>query len=210
MTKAQTKRKTRQFVDQNPIEAFRDIAGGVAGSVKKDLVDKSLESFWQQFSGQKTEQPQAHLSGDLTPGMGIDIRETVRAVDQVEPGLDYHRAVRTAEVRITRENEGELQQKIAQIQFELKKLVQSSRELQVIFKEVTVETAPVKPGKYHLHFLEWLLSVIRQARLKVDESRSWLATAHQKRSKQKYWAMFKKHGTTFGLSSERVVSTQTG
>lgn len=210
MTRTQTKRKTRQFIDQNPIESVRDIAGGVAGSLKNDVASKSLESFWKQFLGQKTEQPQEHFSGDLTPGVEIDIRETIKAIERVEPGLDYHREVKTAEIRIVRENEGELQKKIAQIQFELKKLVQSSRELQVIFKEVTVETAPVKPGKYHLHFLEWLLSIIRQARLKVDESKSWLATAYQKRAKKQYWAMFKKHGTSFGLSSERVVSTQTG
>lgn len=210
MTKTQTKRKTRQFVDQNPVEAFRDIGGGVAGSLKNDVVKESLESFWNQFLGQKTEQPQRNFSGDLTPGMEVDFTETIKTVDRVEPGLDYHREVKTAEIRITRENEGELQKKIAQIQFELKKLVHSSRELQVIFKEVAVETAPAKPGKYHLNFLEWLLSVIRQARLKVDESRSWLATAYQKRAKRQYWAMFKKHGTTFGLSSERVVSTQTG
>ncbi|MBI1919240.1 hypothetical protein HYS29_01490 [Candidatus Microgenomates bacterium] len=172
-----------------------------------------MDSLWSQFLGGKTpEQTGVELTGDLTPGQDLDllqIKET-KVQEPVLPGFDYHREVRTAEVRVIQEDEGQLKQRITQIQIELKKLAASSKELQVAFKEVTVEQTPVKAGKYHLNFFEWLFNVIRQARVKIDESKSWLTAVYQKRAKRQYWNMFKKHGTTFGLSSERVVATQTG
>src|SRR3989344_5698474 len=68
----------------------------------------------------------------------------------------------------------------------------------------------VNPGKYHVSFFEWVLLLVRQARMKVEDSSAWLGAFKSKKAKKQYWSMFKKHGTTFGLSNERVVSTQTG
>lgn len=215
-TRTLNKKRSKQYIDKNPVESFRDIGTGVVGSLKNDVLFGSAESFWKQFLGGKTEAQEERFSGELTPGEEIDIAQIQETVKSYEtgsaslPGLDYHREIRTFEIKAVRENEGELQKKIAQIQFELKKLVQSSQEVKAIFKQVTVERVPERPGKYHLNFFEWLLSVIKQARLKIDESKSWLATFYARRAKRQYWAMFKKHGTTFGLSSERVVATQTG
>lgn len=207
MAKQAPARKTiKQYIDQNPIEAIRSIGGGVVRSVKDDVMADSVDTFWEQFLGREKKE---QLSGDLTEGVEIDLRETKVEIPKI-PGIDYHREVRTAEVKVIRENEAELRERIAHIQLELKKLIQSSRELQVVFKQVTVETVPAKPGTYHQNFFEWLLSIIKQARFKVDESKSWLTTFYAKRAKRQYWAMFKKHGTTFGLSHERVVATQTG
>ena len=78
------------------------------------------------------------------------------------------------------------------------------------FKEVTMETVPAKPGVYHVNFFEWLFSLIKGIREKIEDSCVWLRAFQSKKSKRGYWAMFKKHGTSFGLSSERVVATQTG
>lgn len=208
----QAKKRTKQYADKNPVEAFRDIGVGVVSSVKNDVVTGSIGALWEQFLGGGREEriPGKQFSGDLTPGTELDLTKTRRIEDYVEPGINYHREMRTAEVKIIRENETELQKKIAQIQYELKKLTQTSSELQVAFKEITIERAPVKPGKYHLNFFEWLLSVIKTARMKVDESKSWLTIFYSRRAKRQYWSMFKKHGTTFGLSHERVVATQTG
>ena len=86
----------------------------------------------------------------------------------------------------------------------------TSQELQAQFKDVSLIEVPEDPGKYHLTFLEWILDTIRKARLKVEDSGAWLEAFYTKKAKRGYWNMFKKHGTTFGLSGERVVSTQTG
>ena len=77
--------------------------------------------------------------------------------------------------------------------------------------KIKVEQLPKKSGIYHIRFFEWLLGVVKQLRMKVEEGRAWLATfTNRKKKKMGYWNMYKKHGTTFGLSHERTLSTQTG
>ena len=77
-------------------------------------------------------------------------------------------------------------------------------------KEVAVEQHAVTPGKYHKSFFSWLLSIIRNARMKVEDSGAWLAAMHSKKKSREYGAMAKKHGTTFTLNNERNVATQVG
>ena len=92
-------------------------------------------------------------------------------------------------------------------------LAASSKELEIQFKDVVVEQRIVKPGKYHQSFFEWMLIIVKTARMRVEDAGTWLSVMHGKKNKrhsQNYWQMFKKHGTTFGLSNERVVATQTG
>lgn len=77
--------------------------------------------------------------------------------------------------------------------------------------KVKLEKAPKKTGIYYIRFLEWLLTVVKQLRLKVEEGQAWLNTFTQrKKKKMGFWGMYKKHGTTFGLSNERSLATQSG
>lgn len=128
----------------------------------------------------------------------------------IETVINYSRDIlKNSEHAMLGENR-EMQQNIREIQDELRKLLQSSKVLQMEFAQVAVEQAPVEVGKYHTNFFEWMLIVLRQAREKVEDSGAWLSTVKGKNAKKGYWGMFKKHGTTFGLSNERSVSTQTG
>jgi hypothetical protein len=71
--------------------------------------------------------------------------------------------------------------------------------------------APKEVGKYHQNFFEWVLIQIQQARVRVEDSSSWLGAVNKKGQGQKgYGGMFKKHGTNFGMSNQRSVATQTG
>ena len=80
-------------------------------------------------------------------------------------------------------------------------------------KEVQVATmqSVVNPGNYHRNFFETLRNLIQTLRLKVTESRNWVAASNA-RAKQKkgYWAQAKTSGTKFTLSSERYMVTSTG
>ncbi len=76
--------------------------------------------------------------------------------------------------------------------------------------KVKVEQMPPKAGIYYLRFLEWLITVVRELRMKVEDGKAWLQTFNQRKKKVGYWKMYKKHGTTFGLSHERTLATQTG
>ncbi len=118
--------------------------------------------------------------------------------------MDYGRKASQREV-------SEMSQQIQEILQELKKLINSSQVMRMQFVEVAVERVPVEVGKYHVNFFEWMLIVIKQAKQKVDDAGVWLSTVKGKNGKKSgYWDMFKKHGTSFGLSNERAVATQVG
>src|SRR3989344_5629978 len=128
----------------------------------------------------------------------------------VEAGINYTAEIVHAQRRIAHQENQEMKAQIDQIVFELKHLAKSSTILEAEFREVVVEQRIEKPGKYHVSFFEWMLSVVKSARMRVEDSGAWLALFKSKKKQRGYWQMFKKHGTSFGLSNERVVSTQTG
>lgn len=188
----QDKKQQKNFISQNPLESLENIIQGTVSQVFGIEPQKS--------------QPQKE-SGELHEGEALDLRKAKDAA--IEPGINYGREIVNVERTTSRKAEHTMQGRIEEILFEIKKLVSSSQELEAQFKDVVVETPIVKPGKYHENFFEWVFSVIKTARMRIEESTGWLSAMHSKKDK-KYWAMFKKHGTTFGLSNERVVSTQTG
>ncbi len=191
--------KKRQFVADNSIEALLNLGSAMVDQIKGD------------FDGQK---PQG---GDLAEGQEIHLKKTPSVEDRkeakqmpdIDPGIDYRREILYGE-RTIQEDSREIETKIQEIIIELKRLTQTSAVLQAEFKEVTVEQRIEKPGKYHLSFFEWVLIMVRSARIKVEDSGAWLEMFKSKKAGKQYWNMFKKHGTTFGLSNERVVATQTG
>jgi hypothetical protein len=90
-------------------------------------------------------------------------------------------------------------------------LEKSEQSLSAELSKVKVEQMPQKTGIYYLRYLEWLLTVVRQLQIKVSEGRAWLNEfSNRQKKKMGYWKKYKKHGTTFGLSHERTVATQTG
>ena len=90
-------------------------------------------------------------------------------------------------------------------------LQKSEKALTKEISKVKTENLPPKTGIYYLRYFEWLLSIVKNLRLKIDEGRAWLSTFNnRKKKKLGYWQKYKKHGTTFGLSHERNLATQTG
>lgn len=114
-----------------------------------------------------------------------------------------------------REGDRVIQQETKQLLDQLKQQVtlleRSEKALTQQIAKIKVEHLPPKTGIYYLRFFEWMIGVVKQLRIKVDEGRAWLATfTTRKKKKAGYWQMYKKHGTTFGLSNERTLATQTG
>ena len=199
-----TKSLRKQYVDQNPIEQILGIGGGVrqAGA---DLGERKQEYHPSQ------------VSGDLLEGQELNLKyleeENPKASGEkadIEPGFNYRGEILHGEKKAANFQNQELINQLQEIAIEIKKLTDSSRELQTQFKDVAVEQHIVKPGKYHKSFFTWMLFMIRVARQKVEDSGAWLAALHSKKKSREYGAMAKKHGTTFSLSNERVVATQVG
>ena len=214
-----TKNKVKQYVDENPIEQILGIGAGVAragADLAKPVI--SLDD-WDQYLGlaDSKEKRKHQTSGDLQEGQELNLKELQenslgeqKEKREIGAGIDYSREIIQVEERaVSRENQ-EIDAQLREIMAEIKKLADSSKELQMQFKEVAVEQHTAKPGKYHKTFFSWLLSIIRAARMEVEDSGAWLAAMHSKKKSREYGAMAKKHGTSFSLSNERNVATQVG
>ncbi len=216
MTTQKSKQKINYYGDKNTVEARRDAGGSVAKSVAKDLGPDMVSDLWDQLLG--VENPIKKAKGELQEGQEFDLsslskkqaKDSEQLHSYVEAAIDYKSEIIHVEKRKTQEDNHELQVKVEEIALELKKLVQTSKELRSKIRGASVEQRVTKPGKYHLAFFEWMVSMVRNARLTIENSASWLTAMQSKKQKRQYWNMFKKHGTTFGLSNERVVATQTG
>jgi hypothetical protein len=205
----QLRKQLGSFSDDSAIEAIQSISSDVKNTIVKDLGKDSLDTFWAQVVGAETNKK--HTSGDLKEGQEVDLKNAQKEVSQhIEAAYNYRSEIIHGERRIHTQDSQETQVKIQEVMIEIKKLIDSSKELQVQFKSITVEQAPQNAGKYHLNFVEWLLQNVREIRMQIEDSGAWMAAFKSKKNKRGYWNMFKKHGTSFGLSNERSVATQVG
>jgi len=219
---AKRKFKPQTNIDQNPIEAIRDIGSSIVESAKNDFAKGLVTDLWDQMLGTEVGKGNAthQTSGDLQEGQEISLNK--KKSDQkaeksqeerkpyIEAGWDYTGEIIHAEKRISQTENRELSARVSEIMVEIKKLANSSKELEVTFREITVDQGPVNPGKYHLNFFTWMLATIRSARMRVEDSKNWASLFASKKGKKEYWSLFKQHGTSFGLSGERTPATQTG
>lgn len=193
------KSKTKQYIEENPIEQLIGIGRGVAdeilGVTHGDLSEGEILDLRKIHEEDQTE---AKTESDAEKALDI------------EPGIDYSKEiVHVGEWAVKQENR-ELEAQLRELMTEIKKLADSSKELQMQFKDVAVEQHAATPGKYHKSFFSWLLSVIRNARMQVEDSGAWLLAMHSKKKSRDYGSMAKKHGTSFTLNNERTVATQVG
>ncbi len=221
MKAKQAKTSGKKFIEKNPFEfigqGLTDSFGNLGKGIATDTIDQILN-----LKGSEQGKP---TSGDLAEGEELVLSKKSKgqneAVDEhsrqeqtphldVEPGIDYRQEILYGEKRIANNVQRELNSEIQEILAELQRIISSSKELEITFNNISTAEQIVNSGKYHKSFLKWLLTIVKDARLRVEDSGAWLAMFKSKKAKREYWAMFKKHGTTFGLSNERVVATQTG
>nr|MBI5455369.1 hypothetical protein [Candidatus Levybacteria bacterium] len=200
--------KIRKETIKNPYETGRDVV-----SQLKDAARQELSEDWRiamrQMLGVKEDNNDVKASGDLNEGEEVNFPKKEKKRD-IELGIDYFREIIHTETTISRKDEAHLEAKIQEIVIELKKLSESSKELELEFKDITVATLPVKPGKYHLNFFEWMLVTIQNARMRIEDSTVWMGVISGKKSKKDYWTLVKNQGTSFMLSGERTSATQVG
>lgn len=204
--------KSKQLIDQ--FEALKDTPRGFVRSVVNDVGQQGASSLWEQMFGKYEEKPQVKDSGDLAEGEELDIKSLKKKEKakklNAEPGTNYISEIIHGAKRTEQKIKYETETKIEEIKIEIKKLAESYQELKTQFKGATQEQRITRAGKYHLSFFEWMLNSVREARSRVEDAGAWLKAMKCKKGKQGYWEQFKKKGTSFGLSNERVVATQTG
>ncbi len=196
----QQKKKSISYTNDNILEQLRSVSSDVPASTIDAATKIGTDVLTSIFGG-------APQMGELRPNEAISLGEPQHV--EVEPVVQAPRV----EVHQAAPNVSELdmqtKQQIEAIRVELKAIAQS---LKGLHQEVltAVETAPVDPGIYHLNFFEQLRSFLKLLRVQLEDSRSWLHASNSRKKKLGYWGMYKKHGTTFGLSNERSLATSAG
>lgn len=192
----QQKKKQVHFTNNSILESLRGLGTGVGKSLARDVaggVGKSaLSSLFGSTStiGEFQMSQRAERSPERFPHMGLQRTEATRPP-----------VVKLEEIGI--------KQKIESVRSELKALTASLKTLNTEIAKAVSEV-PVHPGVYHENFFDRLRSIIKVLREQIEDSRSWLALWTQRKQKRNFWGLYKKHGTQFGLSSERTIATQAG
>jgi archaellum component FlaC len=217
-----TTKKTKYF-DKNPIEAaLRDTVDDVVATVKDDILEESITSAWSQLLGGKAKDSgesagEMSMSGDLIEGQEIEFAKKQQQIEKeanrlanIEAGYDYKNEILHFEQKESQENQNQTSSRVQEILVEIKQLSKSIKELEIEVKDVSMDVVPVKAGKYHESFFDYLLTILRNAKIRVENSANWLQVLSGKKAKKGYWDNAKKHGTSYSLSADRVVSQQVG
>lgn len=210
MTSYFTKQQKKQKIQSdNPIEVIKDFGLGLVKSATQDLIGGVINNATEQVGLKVTSNPK--IEGTIEPNQEVKLPETPSQKESPkEMYFGEKQMFRPFAEKTFSERDSEVQQKICEILRELKALSKTVNELTNEAAMLPVEQIPQNAGIYHLNFFEWILKTIKMARAKVSESALWLQVFNSKKAKRGYWAMFKKHGTSFALSDERAVAGSVG
>lgn len=194
---------------ENPVEKLTDaVVGGakdVFNEVPKQIFDEALMQI-----GIKARKP---LSGEFNIATGAH-QTSEMAVANEGRKIQQLRYVQQQEKEVfnlqKKNTQTEIKRVMEQLSAEIKRLQSQTAQLTQEVKTMTVESAPARPGVYYTNFFEWVLSTLRDLRKKVNQSRQWLDLWTTKKKQKGYWAMFKKHGTSFAMSDERAIASANG
>ncbi len=179
------------------LEAFRDLGTGVTQTLKNDVGKGMISDGFQSLFGQTPR------SGEFTSNPFESFPFSPKEKGEMTQKPDILSPEKISE------EERRTKQQLEAVRAELLLLAQSIGQLNQEVEKAIMET-PVDPGVYHVHFFERLRRVLQMIRKRVNESREWLQLSYERKKRKGYWAMYKKHGTKFGLSADRTPSTQTG
>lgn len=178
----------------------------------KDLGRDAVSEFANQGQKMFTDDIPTSFGfkGDLAPNESFSLSDLKSAEAKGERKAE-NRMGQEMRQNIMRQ-EQQVKMQIVSIQEEIKKMAKSmgdfAKEIQVAAMQ-----APVNPGIYHQNFFASLRTFISNMRLRIQESRNWLAASNaraSKKGKSAYWTQAQKSGTKYTLSSERYMVTSTG
>ena len=182
------KRPNPYVVGDNVLETVRSLGGTVTKTTKDAATQIAYDALQDIINGRTTE------------------RVPMEPREYIQPRISNKELIQP----IIQKDIAETKQKLESIRQELHALSKSIRGLQQEIQTAVLEM-PVDPGVYHLNFFEQLKMLLKGIRERVDDSQVWLSAWNANAKKKRgYWGMYKKHGTTFGLSSERTLATQAG
>jgi len=193
----QTKKKKKTGPKyQNFVEAFKDIGSSIGKAVTQDVIKDTAQNQPNLPTSQEDFKFEDYLNQQ---------ERKIRAQERA-----HFETIRREEKIIYSREQQQVKIQIETLQTQIKELGQEQIGL---IKEVQQASfqAVVNPGVYHQNFFERLIHLIKIAKKKVAESRTWLHLHnHRAQKRGYYWQNVKKSGTKFMLSHERYMATQAG
>lgn len=199
MAKTTPKNKPVNFKNDNVLEQLRGVSSDVV--VNTATMATSIgETIFSSLVGSNLP-----ASGELQPNQTLELGTQVQEVAKPQMEAPKMEVSNTSLDAITEQT----RQQLEAVRQELKALSQSLKNLSQDVQSA-IETTPVTPGIYHINYYDQLRTFIHVLRQQIEDSRVWLSMSVGRKKKLGYWGMFKKHGTTFGLSNERSLATAAG
>lgn len=182
-------------------QEFFDIPKGIAGEAVAQITDR------RPMSGE------IRLNGDQTGAINqaSNLENSTRKAEAQMRQFQQAQRIETERGNVRQKAiESQVAKLMQELQAEVIKLQQKTAELGNDVTKITVESRPTKAGIYHLNFFDMMISMLKELRQRVGESRMWLQKSMKKKQQKGYWAMFKKHGMNFAASDERAIASSNG
>lgn len=196
----QKKRTNPYIVGDNVLETVRSLGGNVTKTTQDTAAQIASDALQDIINGRSTQKQTKQHEHTYQEVMPAEPKESTK------PNISNRELIQP----IIQKDITETKQKLDAIRQELQALSKSIRGLQQEIQTAVMEM-PANPGVYHMNFFEQLRHLLKGIRERVDDSRVWLSAWNTNvKKKRGYWGMYKKHGTTFGLSNERSLATQAG
>ena len=193
------KQTAAKYKNNNVFETLNSVSSDIGSQAVSESGRIGSDIFTSLLGGMPK-------SGELSPNQAIELGP--QQPEQAKEPVVAPRPEIYPKPDIT-ELEAQTRKQILAIREELKEIAKSLKSLHQEVQTAIAEE-PVNPGIYHVNFYEQLKSFLAVLRQQIEDSRNWLAAFNTRKKKMGYWGMYKKHGTTFGLSSERSLATSAG
>lgn len=210
--KRQTKTKRQSPSSDSLLEALRDIGGGTASSVKKDVFEGISQDFFNQAFGYEKKPQKA--SGDLVPGQSIEFDQVLEEQKEgnkaLRSQLAYEQSLRREEQTLVVRQSQELKVQIQALAGEVTQLAKTTQGL-ARETQIAALQAPADPGVYHVNFFEKLRSYIVSFRRKIENASLWMQSYNARSAKKKtFWGQVGKSGAKRLLSNEDYIQRSAG
>jgi hypothetical protein len=205
------KKKAQQLrTKQNVLESLKDLGIG-AGSQTGDFLKNTSEDFFKELMGLSI--PKVKRSGELSAGESLQMSEIMSGKEEenkhLRAQISLERQLSGDEKRVSQEKSNELKIQLQALMQEVQKVAASTQNLAEV-TQVTMMTAPIEPGVYHITFFQNVLEFLQSFRKRIDYTAAWLQSSNKRAEKKNYWNMYKKKGSSFLLSPDHYLQRSAG
>ena len=196
-------KKQNIAAQQNTVETFKSLSTGVAkntlktfgdigAGIGKGMLDSFTGATYAPEKHEKTPQNAENKPGNFQRKGEFKTLYNFQAEQERKTIRELTRKIHE-EIKALKEANSSLAQEVSDIE------------------KITLSSAAEKPGIYHIHFLELVLSFIKTLREKIGDSSTWLAAMQSKKKKRgsAFAANAKKKGTQYSMSEEHKITRST-